>query len=163
MLEAKKIITWPNELLTQALAPVTEVTEEVKDTAKELTKSLILTMGLGITANQIGSKLSMFAMWKGDSILIAINPEIVNVHGIVETKKEGCLSLPNVQVKVPRHQRIDVKYMKLDGEIVEESLTEQNARVFQHETDHTKGVMIFDHVPNIIKKFTLSDYYKRNK
>ena len=115
---------------------------------KELIDAMFDNAGLGISANQIGYKTRVFAMrgeTKKDSI-VCFNPEIVYFSPEMNTMEEGCLSLPDVFVRVVRPSHIATKYLdelqKEQGQLAE-GLT---ARVYQHELDHLDGILMIDRV-----------------
>jgi peptide deformylase len=118
----------------------------------ELKKQLIDAMfdhgGLGVSANQLGHKTRVFAMrgaTKKESV-VCFNPEIVDFSPEMNTMEEGCLSLPDVYVRVVRPSHVAIKYLdefqKEDGQLAD-GLT---ARVFQHELDHLDGMLMIDRV-----------------
>ena len=57
---------------------------------------------------------------------------------------EGCLSIPDIRGKVPRHGRSSVQALDRQGKRVEMKVSGFTARVIQHETDHLDGVLFFD-------------------
>lgn len=59
---------------------------------------------------------------------------------------EGCLSVPNIYGKVPRHTKVRVKALDLEGREFRISAEDFLARIFQHEIDHTKGMVFIDHI-----------------
>lgn len=75
-----------------------------------------------------------------------INPEIVKYEGQIVTDYEGCLSVNKVYGKVPRHTKIRVKALDLDGNQVRFKAEGFLARVIQHEIDHTNGILFVDHI-----------------
>lgn len=77
---------------------------------------------------------------------IFINPEITKKFGEVVEDFEGCLSIKNVYGKVPRYSKIKVKAKNLDGKEIRITAEGFLARVFQHEIDHTKGIVFIDHI-----------------
>jgi len=118
----------------------------------ELKKQLIDAMfdhgGLGVSANQLGYKTRVFAMrgaTKKESV-VCFNPEIVDFSPEMSTMEEGCLSLPDVYVRVVRPSHVAIKYLdefqKEEGQLAD-GLT---ARVFQHELDHLDGMLMIDRV-----------------
>ena len=70
-----------------------------------------------------------------------INPEIIWRSSDTAKGWEGCLSIPGLRGQVPRHRRIGVRYLTRQGEQVEEELDGFLARVFQHEFNHTAGLV----------------------
>lgn len=75
-----------------------------------------------------------------------INPEIVKYEGDIVTDYEGCLSVSQVYGKVPRHTKVRVKALDLEGNEVRFKAEGFLARVIQHEIDHTNGIVFIDHI-----------------
>ncbi len=75
-----------------------------------------------------------------------INPEIVKREGTVTYDYEGCLSVNKVYGKVPRHSKIRVRALDLEGHEVRFKAEGFLARVIQHEIDHTNGILFIDHI-----------------
>lgn len=89
---------------------------------------------------------------------VFINPEITKYEGVVEEDYEGCLSVKDVYGKVPRHTKVRVKALNLEGKEVRVKATGFLARVFQHEIDHTNGLVFVDHIKDKKEAFyTLTD------
>lgn len=82
-----------------------------------------------------------------------VNPEIVKYEGAVVADYEGCLSVKDVYGKVPRHTKIRVKALDLDGNEVRFKAEGFLARVIQHEIDHTKGIVFIDHIKDDTEAF----------
>src|SRR5688572_14814381 len=72
-----------------------------------------------------------------------INPEIMPVGREQVEDWEGCLSIPDIRGRVPRHRQISVKAYDRQGKRVEMKVSGFTARVIQHETDHLDGVLFF--------------------
>lgn len=87
-----------------------------------------------------------------------INPEIVKYEGEIVSDYEGCLSVKDVYGKVPRHNKIRVKALTLDGREIRFKATGFLARVIQHEIDHTNGMVFIDRIKDQEKAF-----YKLNE
>lgn len=77
---------------------------------------------------------------------VFINPEIVKYAGEVVSEYEGCLSVADVYGKVPRHTKVKVKATTLDGKEIRITAEGFLARVFQHEIDHTNGIIFVDRI-----------------
>lgn len=75
-----------------------------------------------------------------------LNPEIVKYEGEVVSDYEGCLSVDKVYGLVPRHTKIRVKALDLEGNEVRFKAEGFLARVIQHEIDHTNGIVFIDHI-----------------
>jgi peptide deformylase len=55
--------------------------------------------------------------------------------------EEGCLSYPNLWVKIKRPKKIKVRYTNPDGKTETRVFDGMSARVFQHELDHLNGIL----------------------
>lgn len=114
--------------------------EDVQKICNDLIETMIHFEGLGLSANQIGLPHRVFVMWSNPTI-ICFNPKIVSYEDDQLYFSEGCLSYPNLYVKIKRPSAIRVRYQKPNGEFVTERLMGMSARVFQHEMDHLDGII----------------------
>lgn len=80
------------------------------------------------------------------SFAVFINPQITKYEGVIEEDYEGCLSIRDVYGKVPRHTKVRVKALNLEGKEIRVTAEGFLARIFQHEIDHTNGVVFIDHI-----------------
>ncbi len=87
------------------------------------------------------------------SFRVFINPEITKYEGEIQEDYEGCLSIKDVYGKVPRHTKIRVKALDLDGREIRLTAEGFLARVFQHEIDHTNGIVFIDHIKDSAEAF----------
>lgn len=84
---------------------------------------------------------------------IFINPEITKCEGSVEEDFEGCLSVRDIYGKVPRHTKVRVKALDINGQEIRLTAEGFLARVFQHEVDHTNGKLFIDHIKDSTEAF----------
>jgi peptide deformylase len=75
-----------------------------------------------------------------------INPVMVQETGAPWVYEEGCLSIPDVRVKISRNELIRIRYVNEMFEEVEEDYDGMNARIIQHEYDHLEGKLLTDHM-----------------
>lgn len=97
----------------------------------------------GLSANQVGIPYSVFVM--GDhkdpeNAIPVFNPKIVSTMGDMIYLEEGCLSYPNLWVKIKRPSQIRVRYSTYTGNTDTIKFEGLTARVFQHEYDHIMGI-----------------------
>lgn len=108
--------------------------------AHDLAQTMLHYNGIGLAANQIGLPYRVFAI-KADPILVCFNPIIVDESANTKIYlDEGCLSYPNLIIKVKRPAAIKVRYYQPNGEVVTEKFTGMTARIFMHELDHLMGI-----------------------
>jgi len=109
----------------------------------ELTNNLIETMiankGLGLSANQCGLPYRVFVMWSNPT-KVCFNPRVVDETTEQVVLEEGCLSYPNLFLKVKRPKVIKVRYQDEKGETQNEKFIGMTARCFLHELDHMNGI-----------------------
>ncbi len=137
-------------LLNKMLKYVLDSTDEKK------AEKYNLRPAVGISAIQIGipKKLTAIALKNENDEIICqyalANPKIISesVEKTYLSCGEGCLSVPEEhQGYIYRANRIRVKaYDALKDEEVELKLSGYLAVVFQHELDHFKGVLFYDHI-----------------
>ncbi|SNZ09239.1 peptide deformylase [Terribacillus aidingensis] len=134
---------------------LTEMLEYLKNSQDDETAEKYgLRPGVGLAAPQIGISKRMIAIYFEDpnGTLYEyglFNPKIVS-HSVENTylmSGEGCLSVDReVPGYVPRHSRITVKAVTLEGKEVKLRLKGYAAVVFQHEIDHLNGTMFYDRI-----------------
>ena len=108
-----------------------------------LVENMIHYKGIGISANQIGIWERAFAMIRDlehNEIIVCFNPRIIKSYNKEVEMEEGCLSYPDVFLKVKRPDKIVVKYEDEDNKIHKMKLEGLASRVFQHEYDHMEGI-----------------------
>jgi peptide deformylase len=122
--------------------------ERFDDSLRRLIDDMFETMydapGVGLAAQQVGISSRFFVYDDGDGHhgFIA-NPELSD-HADPDEHEEGCLSIPGPFHPTSRAVRVRIRGLDRDGlplELVGEGLL---ARIFQHETDHTNGVLYID-------------------
>ena len=86
-----------------------------------------------------------------------INPEVVKYEGEVVADYEGCLSVQHIYGKVPRHTKVRIKAIDLDGNEVRFKAEGFLARVLQHEIDHCNGKVFIDHIKDKTDAFYTLD------
>lgn len=101
---------------------------------------------IGLAANQVGLTKRVFVMkLKNGEEIGCFNPSIVNPSE-KEIAEEGCLSFPNLWIKVERDKKIFAKYLDNAGKECIIELEGIDARCFQHELDHLNGITFTQHV-----------------
>jgi len=109
----------------------------------ELANSLIETMvakrGIGLSANQCGIPYRVFALWSNPTKVL-FNPTIADTSSEEILLEEGCLSYPNLIIKVKRPKIIRVRYQDVTGEACTDKFIGMTARCVLHEMDHLNGL-----------------------
>ena len=111
--------------------------------SKVLIDNMIHHEGIGISANQIGIWERAFAMVRdleNNEVMVCFNPRIIKSYSEEVEMEEGCLSYPELFLKIKRPDKIVVKYEDEDKKIHKIKLQGLASRVFQHEYDHMEGI-----------------------
>jgi peptide deformylase len=153
------IIALPNNRLRQKSERVGIVTDEIKKIVQDMKDATINwdasrehEVGVALAAIQINQLYRIVVLRnnyddKNDHTFTTfINPEITKREGRIIADYEGCLSVPNVYGKVPRHNKVKVKAIDEDGQEFRVTAEGFLARIFQHEIDHTNGLVFIDHI-----------------
>lgn len=121
---------------------------------KELKDNMVQIMldnnGIGLSANQVGYDGQVFVM--GDTkenATIHINPVILQHTEETVTDVEGCLSFPNIFVKVTRPKEILVQFYDEELKLKQAKITGYSAKCFLHEWDHLQGITFKDRVSKL--------------
>jgi peptide deformylase len=75
-----------------------------------------------------------------------MNPEVLEVSEELQDSEEGCLSFPDIYIKVKRPMRCKVRAMGIDGQLFELEGDGLLARCLLHENDHLTGKLLVDFV-----------------
>jgi len=145
------------ELLPENHPQLVEVSEEwdfrIDGSPEELFRVMSKFMsdngGVGLAAPQVGIKKRIFIMGNFTKLVACINPKIVSLSEERDNDLEGCLSFPDLFMKVKRPASAMVQYNTVSGELVERELTGFECRVFLHEYDHLIGVTFDQRVGNL--------------
>ncbi|WP_353829110.1 peptide deformylase [Agromyces sp. SYSU T0242] len=124
--------------------PVDHVDDRVRSLVADLVDSVRVPGRAGVAAPQIGVNLRVFSYNVDGDVGYIINPVLVEVTGEPELIDEGCLSVPGLWHKTPRHPFARVRGIDLDGNEIELAGEGLMAQALQHETDHLDGMLYLD-------------------
>ena len=115
-------------------------------------ENMVYHHGLGLSANQIGMPVKVFAMRvdEGDNAIVCFNPKITRESDETVMMKEGCLSYPSLYLNIQRPKMIEAKYQNVDGNDLNVHFEGLAARVFHHEMDHMVGKTFLEGVSKIL-------------
>jgi peptide deformylase len=153
------IIQLPNPDLREKSKRVGIVTDEIRQIVDDMTSATLdwdssreHEVGVALAAVQI-DKLYKIIIVRADhndkanlNFTVFINPEIVKYEGEIIEDYEGCLSVPYIYGKVPRYSKVKIKALDINGKAFRVTAKDFMARIFQHEIDHTNGLVFIDHI-----------------
>lgn len=93
-------------------------------------------------------------------LTVLINPEVTVIDRSTIDEWEGCLSIPDLRGMVPRFKELRVKALDRNGEPLDFIAKDFHARVIQHETDHLKGHVYIDRMPNLRRLGFLDEWQR---
>ena len=83
---------------------------------------------------------------------VFINARIVKRSADTYLDQEGCLSIPTLFEEIERNWSVEVEYHNRSFVKQKKVFSGFNARVIQHEIDHTGGIPFIDYLPPLKKK-----------
>src|SRR4029453_1408075 len=143
-LPERPIRLFGDPVLKTVSAPVEQIDDGVRALVADLIDSVKLPGRAGVAASQIGVNVRAFSYNVDGEVGYILNPVIVEVSGEPELIDEGCLSVPGLWHRTPRHPFARVRGIDLDGNEVELSGSGLMAQALQHETDHLDGILYLD-------------------
>ena len=153
MPEDLKIIYYPDPRLKKMSQPVAQFDYGLRDLVVQMFRLLREHRGVGLAAPQVGKNLRLFVMnpsgEAGDD-RVYINPVLSDAESDDEAE-EGCLSLPDIHVKVVRNKKMRMAAQDLEGNPFVETASGFVTRVWQHEFDHLNGILLTDRMGPVAK------------
>lgn len=172
MITMKDIILEGNKTLREHAKEVDlPLTDEDKEIGKkmlefvensqdpELAEKYKLRSGVGLAAPQINISKQIIAVVIPDLHAeyidditfkdIMFNPKIIShsIQQVALKTGEGCLSVNrDVPGYVPRPRKVTIEYYDINGNKQKRTFKDYEAIVVQHEIDHLKGIMFYDHI-----------------
>ncbi len=166
-----KIAKLGEPILRQKAKKVKDInSKEIKNIISKMLYCVKQSKGVGLAAPQIFESYQILVISshpneRYPNAPLMENEVLINPKIIKKSKKrikgwEGCLSIPSIRAKVPRHTRIEVEYITLDGVLKSIVFEDFIARIFQHEYDHLKGKVYLDRVEDSIDIISEEMYFK---
>lgn len=93
-------------------------------------------------------------------LTVLVNPVIVARSGDTNEGWEGCLSIPDLRGRVPRHSAVEVRALGRDGHPLHFTASGLFARIVQHEVDHLDGHVYLDRMQDLSSLCCLQEYQR---
>ena len=147
-----ELLYYPNKFLDKQVKQV-DLDNPGFDPVKvkeDMVKLMIDSNGIGLSANQVGIDAQLFVMGdKPDNAIICINPQVIQHTEEAVLDMEGCLSFPNIYVKVLRPKEIAVEFYDHELKKQQIKINGYSAKCFLHEYDHLQGITFKDRVSKL--------------
>ena len=143
-----------DQVLRQPARHVSKVDHSIRELCRDMLRSMYSAQGIGLAATQVGvnKQVLVIDLDLGNPTtppLVLINPEITAYGASVDSREEGCLSIPGVYLNVVRPTMVEVKFMDELGRKQRRKADGLLGRCIQHEMDHLNGVLFVDRVQDV--------------
>ena len=165
-MDKSSIISLPNAHLRTRSQKVGLITDDIKQLIADMKIATLdwedsreHEVGVALAAVQVDKLLRIvvvrndFDNKKNRDFTVFINPVIAKYEGKIEEDFEGCLSVRDIYGKVPRYTKVKVDALDENGRAFRVTAEDFLARVFQHEIDHTNGIVFIDHIKDLPAAF----------
>jgi peptide deformylase len=143
------ILRYPDPRLYTVARPVAEVDERIRRLVDDMLDTMYEAEGVGLAATQVDVHERVIVIDTSearDEPLVLINPELIEKSDEMTLGDEGCLSVPEIYDKVPRHARVKVRARDRSGETREFAAEGLLSVAVQHEMDHLLGKVFVDYL-----------------
>ena len=151
----REVLQFPDKRLRRVSDPISEVTDAIRELARDMCDVMYDEPGIGLAAPQVGEAIRLIVVdteWTEEgrerNPLVLVNPEIVAREGEL-IWNEGCLSVPDFQADVERAARVRLRATDLEGHPLEIDAEDLQAVCFQHEIDHLEGMLFIDRISRL--------------
>jgi len=140
------IVKYPDPILRKRCSDVKTVDVEISRLLDDMAMTMYAVKGIGLAAPQVGLDIRLIVIDVGTRLLKLVNPKIIESQEY-SVMEEGCLSIPDVYVKVKRRAKLTVSALNDSGK--PELIKAQGlfAHAFGQEIDHLNGKLIIDYLP----------------
>jgi peptide deformylase len=145
------ILRYPDPRLEKVAQPVARVDEPIRQLVQDMAETMYAAPGIGLAATQVDVHKRVIVLDVSDTrdqLLVLINPEILTREGEQECE-EGCLSVPGVYDVVKRAEKVKVRALNRDGQVVELAAEGLLAVCIQHEMDHLEGKVFVEYLSRL--------------
>ena len=161
-----KINHYPNPLLREQMPEFdfSDPSIDPKLLEQDMIKLMLDNNGIGLAANQVGVKARMFVMGhpsNPESACGFFNPVVVANTDDFDDLVEGCLSFPNIYVKIKRPKKIKARWQDSEGVWREGEFEGYACKCFLHELDHLEGIVFQDRVSPLKWELAVKKSHKR--
>jgi peptide deformylase len=126
--------------------------------------------GAGLAANQVHTPLQITVIEVAVNprypdapeipLTILVNPVVTPLTSEMEDGWEGCLSVPDMRGRVPRHTAVRLECYDREARRIDLIAKDFFARVIQHETDHLRGIVYLDRMRDLSSLSHLSEWQR---
>ena len=160
------ILRYPDPRLHTVARPVAAVDARILRLVDDMLETMYAAKGIGLAATQVNvhERVIVIDVSEGhDQPIVLINPELVSASDDLVPGEEGCLSVPDIYDKVPRHSRVSVRALDRDGQSRTLDADGLLAVCIQHEMDHLMGKVFVELLSPLKRNRIRTKMIKRNR
>jgi peptide deformylase len=156
--------------VAQPIDPATIKTAEFQKLLDDMVDTMHEYNGVGLAAPQVHLSLQVAVLevqhhprypeMPSVPLTFIINPRVTVLDATAVEDSEGCLSIPEMRGVVPRIKQVRLTALGRNGEQLDFVASDFHARVIQHETDHLKGEVYLDRMPNLKSLSYLAEWQR---
>ena len=143
------ILRYPDPRLHTVAKPVAEVDNRIRQLVDDMLESMYGADGVGLAATQVDVHERVIVIDTSDARdqpHVLINPELIARSEEMTFGDEGCLSVPAIYDKVPRHARVTVRALNRAGQACQLDADGLLSVCVQHEMDHLMGKVFVEYL-----------------
>lgn len=143
------ILRYPDPRLHTVAKPVAQVDDRIRQLVDDMLETMYAADGVGLAATQVDVHERLIVIDTSDSRdhpFVLINPEVIAQSEEMTLADEGCLSVPAIYDKVPRHSQVTVRAQNRAGETYEFEAEGLLSICVQHEMDHLMGKVFVEYL-----------------
>lgn len=160
------ILRYPDPRLHKVAAPVAQVDTRIQGLIDDMFETMYAAKGIGLAATQVDVHERVIVIdvsEERNEPQVLINPAIIAASEEMVVGEEGCLSVPTIYDKLPRHSWVKVRALDRNGKVREFEAEGLLAVCVQHEMDHLQGLVFVDHLSALKRNRIRSKLLKRQR
>jgi peptide deformylase len=166
MMSKLSILRYPDVRLHKIAKPVAVVDDRIRQLVDDMFETMYAAQGIGLAATQVDVHERIIVIDASEDRKeprVLINPAILAVSNDILVGDEGCLSVPQIYDKVPRHAQVSVRALDRDGQPYQFEADGLLAVCVQHEMDHLLGKVFVDYLSPLKRNRIKSKLQKRTR
>jgi peptide deformylase len=166
MMSKLSILRYPDVRLHKIAKPVAVVDDRIRQLVDDMFETMYAAQGIGLAATQVDVHERIIVIDASEDRKeprVLINPAILAVSNDILVGDEGCLSVPQIYDKVPRHAQVLVRALDRDGQPYQFEADGLLAVCVQHEMDHLLGKVFVDYLSPLKRNRIKSKLQKRTR
>ena len=143
------ILRYPDPRLHTVAKAVAAVDARIRTLVDDMLATMYEADGVGLAATQVDVHECVIVIDTSESRdrpRVLINPQLLAKSPEMVFGDEGCLSVPMVYDKVPRHASVTVRALGRDGQPQEFEAQGLESVCVQHEMDHLLGKVFVEYL-----------------